>query len=59
MYTWEDTTAKESAFINMFLTDYGQETHVRGNNYFGLGSSRIEAQKNNLAEPPNGFPMYE
>jgi phosphate transport system substrate-binding protein len=57
-YTWEDTTPHESAFINMFLTDYGQEVHVRGNNYFGLGSSRIEAQKNNLAEPPNGFPMY-
>jgi len=58
-YTWQDTSAKESAFINMFLTDYGQEVHVRGNNYFGLGASRIEAQKNGLAEPPNGFPMYE
>lgn len=59
MYTYGDTTAKESAFINMFLTDYGQETHVRGENYFGLGSSRIENQRRILAEPPNGFPSQE
>ncbi|MFB6310064.1 MAG: substrate-binding domain-containing protein [Salinirussus sp.] len=59
MYTWEDTSIKESAFINMFLTDYGQEVHVRGNNYFGIGPSRIETQKKNLAEPPNGFPMMQ
>jgi phosphate transport system substrate-binding protein len=59
MYTYEDTSVKESAFINMFLTDYGQETHVRAENYFGLGSSRIESQKNKLADPPDGFPMMQ
>jgi phosphate transport system substrate-binding protein len=47
-YTYEGTSKKEAAFINMCLTDFGQEVFVAGNNYFKLPSDRRQAQKEKL-----------
>jgi phosphate transport system substrate-binding protein len=50
MYTWEKTSKKESAFINMILSDFGQDTFVAPNNYFRLSQSRREEERNKLAD---------
>jgi len=50
MYTWEGTSEKEAAVINMILSDFGQDTFVAPNNYFKLGARRREEQ---LAKLPD------
>jgi phosphate transport system substrate-binding protein len=50
MYTWEDTSMKEAAFINMMLSPFGQENCVAANNYFKLPESRIENQRSKLPD---------
>jgi phosphate transport system substrate-binding protein len=50
MYSWQGTSNKEAAFINMILSDFGQETFVAPNNYFMLGERRREEQ---LAKLPD------
>lgn len=49
-YTWEDTSQKEAAFINMILTDFGQENFVASNNYFKLPESRREEERAKLPD---------
>jgi phosphate transport system substrate-binding protein len=50
-YTWEDTSEKESAFLRMLLSDFGQENFVGPNNYFMLSDSRQKEEMSKLAEP--------
>jgi phosphate transport system substrate-binding protein len=50
MYTWEGTSNKEAGFINMILSDFGQDTFVAPNNYFRLSQSRREEQRNKLPD---------
>ncbi|WP_459193727.1 substrate-binding domain-containing protein [Halosimplex sp. J119] len=50
MYTWDGTSMKEAAFINMILHDFGQETFVAPNDYFTLNKRRKEEQ---LAKLPD------
>jgi phosphate transport system substrate-binding protein len=50
MYTWEGTSMKEAAFINMMLSEFGQENCVAANNYFKLPESRIENQRSKLPD---------
>ncbi|MBV0903714.1 substrate-binding domain-containing protein [Haloarcula salina] len=50
MYTWQGTSEKESAFINMILSAFGQETFVAPNNYFTLGERRLKEERNKLAD---------
>ena len=50
MYTWEETSMKEAAFINMILSDFGQETFVKPNNYFTLGQRRREEERSKLPD---------
>jgi phosphate transport system substrate-binding protein len=50
MYTWQGTSNKEAAFLNMILSDFGQETFVAPNNYFTLSKRRQEEQ---LAKLPD------
>ncbi|MGK2230489.1 MAG: phosphate transport system substrate-binding protein [Methanobacteriota archaeon] len=50
MYTWEGTDMREAAFINMMLSEFGQENCVAANNYFKLPDSRIENQRSKLPE---------
>lgn len=47
-YTWEDTSKKEAAFINMILTEFGQKKFVESNNYFKLPESRRKKQREKL-----------
>jgi phosphate transport system substrate-binding protein len=49
-YTWEGTDRRESAFINMILTDFGQENFVEPNNYFKLPPERREEERAKLAD---------
>ncbi len=49
-YTWEDTSMKEAAFINMILTDFGQENFVASNNYFKLPEDRRKNQRDKLPD---------
>ena len=51
MYTWEGTSKKEAAVINMILSDFGQDTFVAPNNYFKLPADRLENQRSKLPEP--------
>ncbi|MUV89869.1 phosphate ABC transporter substrate-binding protein [Halapricum sp. CBA1109] len=53
MYTWEEVDSREAAFVNMMLSDFGQDTFVAPNNYFRLGASRREEQRNLLPEQSN------
>ncbi|MCD2204677.1 PstS family phosphate ABC transporter substrate-binding protein [Halobacterium sp. KA-6] len=48
-YTWEDTSRKEAAFINFVLSDFGQETFVKSNNYFALPDDRLQTQREKVA----------
>ncbi|WP_435098123.1 substrate-binding domain-containing protein [Halarchaeum sp. P4] len=50
MYTWKGTSMKEAAFINMILSDFGQDTFVAPNNYFTLGKRRQEEQRAKLPD---------
>ncbi|KAA9399863.1 phosphate ABC transporter substrate-binding protein [Haloarcula sp. CBA1130] len=50
MYTWEGTSMKEAAVINMILSDFGQDTFVAPNNYFKLGARRREEERAKLPE---------
>ncbi|WP_135305713.1 PstS family phosphate ABC transporter substrate-binding protein [Haloarcula amylovorans] len=49
-YTWEGTSKKEAAVINMVLHDFGQDLFVAPNNYFTLGGRRQEEQLKKLPE---------
>ena len=49
-YTWEGTSMKEAAVINMVLSDFGQETFVAPNNYFKLGERRRTEQRAKLPD---------
>jgi phosphate transport system substrate-binding protein len=49
-YTYEGTDTRESAFINMLLSDYGQENFVEPNNYFKLPPERREEERAKLAD---------
>ncbi|AFK21526.1 phosphate ABC transporter substrate-binding protein (plasmid) [Haloferax mediterranei ATCC 33500] len=44
------TDKREAAFINMFLTTFGQKVFVEDNNYIPLPTKDIEAQKDKLPE---------
>jgi len=50
MYTWDGTTEREAAFVNMVLSDFGQDTFVAESNYFRLSATRREAQRNKLPD---------
>ena len=49
-YTWEDTSKKEAAFINMLLSEYGQQNFVAANDYFTLPPDRRQAQREKLPD---------
>ncbi|MXR52471.1 phosphate ABC transporter substrate-binding protein [Halovenus sp. WSH3] len=49
-YTWQDTDERESAFINMILSEFGQQNFVAPNNYFMLPPSRREEERAKLAD---------
>jgi phosphate transport system substrate-binding protein len=49
-YTWEDTDERESAFLNMILSDFGQQNFVEPNNYFKLPPERREEERSKLAD---------
>lgn len=48
-YTWEDTSRKEAAFLNVVLSDFGQQFFVESNNYFSLPEDRLQAQREKVA----------
>ena len=50
MYTWDGTSEKEAAVLNMILSDFGQDIFVAPNNYFRLSESRREEERNKLPE---------
>ena len=52
-YTWDGTSKQEAAVIRMVLSDFGQDTFVKPNNYFALGKRRQEEQMAKLPEPSN------
>ena len=49
-YTWDGTDRRESAFLNMILSDFGQQNFVEPNNYFKLPESRREEERSKLAD---------
>ncbi|PGF17033.1 phosphate ABC transporter substrate-binding protein [Natrinema sp. CBA1119] len=49
-YTYEDTDNRESAFLNMILSDFGQQNFVEPNNYFKLPTERREEERGKLAD---------
>ncbi|MFW5905357.1 MAG: PstS family phosphate ABC transporter substrate-binding protein [archaeon] len=49
-YTYEGTDRRESALINMILSDFGQEYFVAPNNYFKLPPERREEERAKLAD---------
>jgi phosphate transport system substrate-binding protein len=51
MYTWADTSPKEAAFVNMLLSEFGQENCVAPNNYFKLPEQRREEERAKLPSP--------
>jgi phosphate transport system substrate-binding protein len=44
------TDRREAAFLNMFLTEFGQQVFVVDNNYIPLPTSDLEAEKEKLAQ---------
>ncbi|MCX2817986.1 substrate-binding domain-containing protein [Haladaptatus sp. F3-133] len=48
MYTWGDTSMKEAAFLNMILSDFGQQEFVASNNYFTLPDDRRQEERDKL-----------
>jgi len=49
-YTWEGTDSRESAFLNMILSEFGQQNFVEPNNYFTLPPERREEERAKLAD---------
>lgn len=49
-YTYGGTSKQEAAFINMLLSEYGQENFVAPNNYFTLPPERREQQRAKLPD---------
>jgi len=49
-YTWEGTSKKEAAFLNMLLSEYGQQNFVAANNYFTLPPDRRREERDKLPE---------
>ncbi len=49
-YTYEGTSKKEAAFLNMLLSEYGQKSFVEPNNYFMLPEDRRKEQRKKLPE---------
>ena len=52
-YTWQGTSKQEAAVIRMVLSDFGQDTFVKPNNYFALGQRRREEELAKLPETTN------
>ena len=50
MYTWDGTSNKEAGYINMILSDFGQDVFVEPNNYFRLSQSRRDEERNKLPD---------
>ncbi|ELZ46489.1 ABC-type phosphate transport system, substrate binding protein [Halorubrum distributum JCM 9100] len=48
--TPEGTDKREAAFLNMFLTEFGQKTFVEDVNYITLPTSDIEAEREKLPD---------
>jgi phosphate transport system substrate-binding protein len=46
--TPEGTDAREAAFLNMFLTEFGQQVFVEATNYITLPTADIEAEREKL-----------
>ena len=49
-YTYDGTDKRESAFINMILSEFGQTNFVEPNNYFKLPPERREEERGKLAD---------
>jgi phosphate transport system substrate-binding protein len=49
-YTWQDTSKREAAFINMLLSEYGQQSFVAANNYFTLPPERRREERSKLPD---------
>jgi len=49
-YTWEGTDNRESAFLNMILSEFGQQYFVEPNNYFKIPPERREEELSKLAD---------
>ncbi len=49
-YTWQGTDNRESAFLNMILSEFGQQYFVEPNNYFKLPPERREEERAKLAD---------
>jgi len=52
-YTYEGTSKKEAAFINMLLSEFGQLHFVQPNDYFMLPPEEREEQRAKLPEQTN------
>jgi phosphate transport system substrate-binding protein len=50
-YTYEGTSRKEAAFLNMIFSDFGQETFVNAVGYSPLTDDRQRAERNALPDP--------
>ncbi|WP_158854661.1 PstS family phosphate ABC transporter substrate-binding protein [Halorhabdus sp. CUG00001] len=50
MYTYNGTSKKEAAFLNMILSDFGQTNFVEPQNYFKLPESRREEERAKLPD---------
>lgn len=51
MYTYEGTSKKEAAFLNMILTEFGQQSFVKPNDYVMLSEKRRKNQREKLPDP--------
>ncbi len=51
MYTYEGTSKKEAAFLNMILSDFGQQNFVKPQNYFTLTEERRQKERDKLPSP--------
>ncbi|MFB6143421.1 MAG: PstS family phosphate ABC transporter substrate-binding protein [Halorientalis sp.] len=49
-YTYGGTSEREAAFLNMLLSEYGQQSFVAANNYFTLPDDRLQEERTKL--PP-------
>jgi len=49
-YTYEGTSKKEAAFLDMLLSDFGQEKFVKSNNYLPLTDSRLKEERSKLPD---------
>ncbi|MFD1586002.1 substrate-binding domain-containing protein [Halorientalis brevis] len=47
-YTWKDTSKKEAAFLDMVLSEFGQDTFVADNHYLTLPENRRATQRRRL-----------